>query len=203
MLGLFGKKTLSEEEFWKWFIDNKSKIEKFIDSDHSDYSIYNKLTEQVKKYHELLAPELTKTGDDKYVLIITPDGLKDGVEPTKKLVDSNPGVSNWVVKKFRQPSDDIQLNLHGIDYPVSDIEILAEIVQEEDKVDIHMFIKGMNSDEKKYQHLAFLYLDHILGEFNSIMKVRYIDFHHLDDEKTVKDSISLIELRKLIENKLY
>jgi len=202
MLGLFSKKNLSADEFWKWFIDNKSKIEKFIDSDHSDFSIYNKLTGQLKKFNELLFPELTKEGD-KYVLIITPDGVRDGVEPTKKLFESNPDIRNWIFKKFRQPSDEIHLNLDGVDYPVSDIEIVSQLVPEEEKVDIRVFIKGMNNDEKKYQHLAFLYMDHILGEFNSIMKVRYIDFHHLDDGKTVKDSMSLLELRKLIERELY
>jgi len=203
MFGLFDKKSITHQEFWKWFIDNKLKLEKFIDSDHNDYTIYNKLTEQIKKYDQHLFPELTKTEDNKYVLIITPDGIKAGIEPTKKLAENHPQIDSWVIKKFRQPSDDINLNFNGIEYASSDIEILAEVVREEEKVDINIFVRNMNKDEKKYQTLAFLYLDHILGEFNSITKVRYIDFHNLDEGKTIKNSISLLQLRKLIEEKLY
>ena len=63
-----------EEDFWKWFRMNKSKIETFMESDFSDYTIYNQLTKKIRTYNSILFPELTKTENDKYVLIITPDG---------------------------------------------------------------------------------------------------------------------------------
>lgn len=161
------------------------------------------MTEKIKNYNNLLFPELTKTKDDKYVLIITPDGIKDGVKPTKKLVEGHPKLNTWIVKKFRQPTDEITLNINDLEYPTSDIEIIPEIDSEKDKVDIRVFIRNMNKDEKKYQHLAFLYLDHILGEFNTIMKVGYIDFYHLDEDKSVENGISILGLRKLIVKELY
>jgi hypothetical protein len=61
----------------------------------------------------------------------------------------------------------------------------------------------MNSNADGYKQLAFLYMDHIIGEFNSITRVGIIDFHHLDINQSVKESISLQELRKLIEDHLY
>lgn len=206
MFNLFKNKQASknpEEKFWNWFILNKVKIEKFMDSELRDYSIYNKLTDQIKKYNDILVPELTKTEDDKYVLIITPDGLKEGVEPTKKLAEANPGIDNWVIAKFRQPTDKITLNFKGLEFPSSDIEILPHIDHEKEVVDIDVFIRNMNKDKELYQSLAFLYFDHILGEFNSITKVGYIDFHHLDEDKKVQDSITLLELRNLIAENLY
>jgi len=36
-----------EEDFWKWFRMNKSKIETFMESDFSDYTIYNQLTKKI------------------------------------------------------------------------------------------------------------------------------------------------------------
>jgi len=206
MFSLFKRKNDTrspEDRFWSWFIDNKGKIERFIDSDHSDYSIYRKLSAQIKNYNEVLFPEVTKTEDAQYVLIITPDGIKEGIEPTKMLAQAAPPLENWVIKKFRQPSDWIGLNFDGLEYPASDIEIIAELDMEREVVNIEVFITNMNEDEKKYQSLAFLYLDHILGEFNTITKVGYIDFHHLDKEKTVKDSITILELRNLIARELY
>lgn len=206
MLNFFKRKGTSktpEEKFWNWFDENKAKIEKFMDSDQRNFSIYNKLTTEIQKYNAALFPELTKTEDDKYVLIITPDSIKEGVEPTKKLVAECPIIDNWIVVKFRQPSDEIILNFKGLEYPPTDIEILPQIDYERDVVDINIFVRNMNKDEGLYQSLAFLYLDHILGEFNSITKVGYIDFHHLDENKKVENSISLIELRNLIAENLY
>ncbi len=206
MFNLFKRKNVfktPEEKFWNWFVENKAKLEKFMDSDQRNFSIYNKLTTEIQKYNATLFPELTKTEDDKYVLIITPDGIKEGVEPTKKLVAECPIIDNWIVVKFRQPSDEIILNFKGLEYPPTDIEILPQIDNERDVVDINIFVRNMNKDEVLYQSLAFLYLDHILGEFNSITKVGYIDFHHLDENKKVANSISLIELRNLIAENLY
>ncbi len=206
MFNLFKRKDISktpEEKFWNWFVENKAKIEKFMDSDQRNLSIYNKLTKEIQNYSVNLFPELTKTEDDKYVLIITPDGIKEGVKPTKELAVASPVIDNWVIVKFRQPSDNILLNFKGLEYPPTDIEILPQIDHERDVVDIKIFVRNMNKDEGLYQSLAFLYLDHILGEFNSITKVGYIDFHHLDENKKVENSMSLIELRNLIAENLY
>ena len=192
----------NEKEFWKWFLKNKFKIESFMESDFSDYSIYNQLKKEIKRYDSILVPELTKTEMDEYVLIITPNGNKDGMEPVRRLFDNHPKIENWIIKKFRQPCDDIRLNFDGIEYPSSDIQIIP-ILEDEKKFDLRIFVRNLDIDEKRYKSLAFLYLDHILGEFNSISKIRYIDFYHLGIDKFVEDGISLLELRKLIEEKLY
>ena len=192
-----------EEKFWKWFVKNKQQVEQFVDSDHSNYSVYNELTSKIKKYNNILFPELTKTKEDRYVLIITPDGIKEGVAPTKKLGEACPQIENWIIQKFRQPTDEIVLNFNGVEYPSSDIEIAWVIDRENEVVDIEVFIKNMNQDKENYQSLAFLYLDHILGEFNTITKVRYINFYNLENGQTVKDSITLLQLRYLIAEELY
>lgn len=206
MLSLFrlrAKATSPEKKFWDWFLLNKKKIENFIDSEHADFSVYNLLTKKMKSYHDEIVPELTKTKDDKYVLIITPDGTKAGIEPTKALASAKPDIENWVVEKFRQPCDKITLNFKGLIYPSSDIEVLPHIDYEKEVVNIDVFIRNMNKDPNNYKNLAFLYLDHILGEFNTLTKVGYIEFHNLDHNKTVENSINLLELRELIANQLY
>ena len=198
---LFGSYKTSD--FWKWFEKNKVKLEHFIDSTPRDFSIYNSLTRELHKFNNSIFPELTKKKDGTYVLIITPDGLVKGIEPTREIVAVCPGFDNWEVLKFRQPSDDISLNYQGVKYESSDIEIIADIDKATGKVDILIFIRNMNENKRNYQALAFLYLDHILGEFNTITKVGSIDFENLDENKAVENSISLLQLRKLIEDQLY
>ena len=205
MLNIFKKKKskTSKDIFWDWFIDNKSKIEKFIQNPDIGGEIYEELTQKIKEYNELLYPELMIEKDGTYILIITPDGISKGVKPTQELAENHPEIKNWIVKKFRQPTDNVSMGIDGVEYSSDDIEILHELNEEKDKVDIRVFIRNMNKNEKGYQHLAFLYFDHILGEFNTITRVGYIEFFDLESDKTINDSINLLELRKFIEKELY
>ena len=196
-------KTTSEQKFWNWFLKNKIGLEKFMTSDNDDYTLYDRLTKEMKKYDSHLFPEMTMTEKDEYVLIITPDGISKGVLPTQKLFNGKPEINNWIIKKFRQATDEIALNFDGIEYPSSDITILTEIDNERGKINIRVFIRNMKSDEKRYQSLAWLYLDHILGEFNTITMVGYVDFFNLEKNMSVDGGISILDLRKLIETELY
>jgi len=192
----------SKENFWKWFTENRIKLEEFINNPGRDFAIYHEMTGELQKFSELLYPEIT-IRDNKYVLIITPNGMLEGVEPTREIVEAAPLFDNWEFVRFRQPLDQLSLEHDGIKYESSDIEILTELDEERNKVNILVFIRNMNNNPRGYQTLAFLYMDHILGEFNVITRVGYIDFKHLDKDKGVKDSISLLELRKFIEDHLY
>ncbi len=197
------KRLTREEKFWKYFTKNKKSLEEFINSDLSDYTAYNNLTDEIHKYSDLLFPEITQNNDGKYVLIITPDGKPSGIPYTEKLYNSKPEIEDWIVEKFRQPKDELKFKYDGLEYPSSDIEVLPELDSENEKVNIQVFIRNMDLDKDKYQTMAWLYLDNILGEFNSITKIGYVDFFHLDEEKTVKDGISILELRKLIDKEIY
>jgi hypothetical protein len=196
-------KLSPEKKFWKYILDNKKELENFIDSDLSDYTAYNNLTDEIKKFSSLLFAEITRYSNGKYVLVLTPDGKIEGINDTQKLFEAKPEIDNWIVEKFRQPKDKIQFKYDGLEYPSSDIEIFAELNAEKEKFDIQVFIKNMNFDEQKYQIIAWLYLDNILGEFNSITKIGYVDFFNLEDGKTVKDGITILELRRLIDREIY
>ncbi|MCB0402142.1 MAG: hypothetical protein KDD41_08665, partial [Flavobacteriales bacterium] len=70
-------------------------------------------------------------------------------------------------------------------------------------VHVGLFIRNMDADEHKYKTIAWLYLDHIIGEYNSITKLGAVEFYNLKEGEHVKDGMSLLELRKLIEDELY
>ncbi|HEX9826671.1 MAG TPA: hypothetical protein VGA80_08740 [Flavobacteriaceae bacterium] len=197
------KQLTNEQKFWKYFSRNKKSLEEFINSDLSDYTVYNNLTDEIHKYSDLIFPEITQNIEGKFVLIITPDGKPSGIPDTEKLYDSKPEIENWIIEKFRQPKEDLKFKYDGLEYPSSDIQIIPELDKEEDKINIRVYIKNMDLDKDKYQTMAWLYLDNILGEYNSITKLGYVDFFHLDDRKTVRNSISILELRKLIDKEIY
>ncbi len=193
------------ERFWTWFMSNASEFEKHIDTNSDDFSHIRRITEEMKRFNFLLFPELSKSENGEYILIITPDGNPKGLEPTKQLYSFKPEIENWIVKKFRQPLDDISLEfeLDEVRYSDFNIEAVYQIDDERNKVDLKLFVRDMNNDPKRYQHLAFLYLDHILGEFNTITRVGEVEFCHLNEGELVRGGVNLLELRKVIEQELY
>lgn len=199
---MFFKKKDKKKVFWDWFQKNKEQVAQFI-QDQQNMRIYEELTKQLKKYNQILFPELMLDGKGGYVLIITPDGIKDGLQATIDLVDVAPDINDWSFVKFRQAMDHVQLQFNGLQYAYEDIKIWRDFNEEEDKVDIAVLIKGFDENDQRFLSLAFLYLDHILGEFNVISRVGGIDFlswEHLNDEY---EAIDLLQLRKEIEDKLY
>jgi len=197
------KKKDTIKEFWEWFVKNKTKLEEFINSEETDYSIYNQLTNKLKKFNTLLFPEITIDENNNFVLIITPDGIKDGIVPTNEIIENAPFVEHWVFKKFRQASDKIDLNFSGLEFKYTDIKIWRKFNIEEVKVDIAVLINNYNENDSRFFSLAFLYLDHILGEFNVLTRVGCIDFFGWDKLNDNFEAIDLLILRKEIEENLY
>lgn len=190
-----------ERIFWKWFVKNKSRVEIFIQSDFSDYSTYKELSRKMKNYNSNLFPEITMTETNKFVLIITPDGNEVGIKPTENLFDSRPKIENWIIEKYRQPCDEIELNFEGINYSLNDIEVIPKF-KDDGKVDLNVFVKNIDRNKSKYENLAHLYFDHVLGEYNSMTKIECVNFHDLDQNKSNEKRIGLLELRKMMERNL-
>lgn len=196
---------MRERHFWKWFVRNRVKIEKFIDTeDHEDYSIYNRLTAKIKRVNELLIPEVT-SDQDKYFLIISCDGISEGIKSVQKLYDSAPQIDNWVFIKFRQPKEKFDLNYKGLEFKYEDIKVWRKFDLEKEKVDIALLIKKYNNEDNRFKALGFLYLDHFIGEYNTMTRVGHIDFldwNTLEENKHI-ESINLIDLKREIAEKLY
>lgn len=197
------KKKDEKEIFWKWFLRNQKDLEDFISSENRNYAVYNELTKQLKKFNDLLFPEITIDKENNFILIITPDGIRDGINPTIEIVKSAPNIRGWKIKKFRQASDKISLNFNGLQFEYDDIKIWRYFILEQDRVDLSVLIKNYDEKDNRYISLAFLYLDHILGEYNVLTRVGEINFWGWDQLNDKIESVELLTLRKEIEEKLY
>ena len=197
------KKKDEKEIFWKWFLRNQTDLEDFISSENRNYTVYNELTKQLKKFNDLLFPEITIDKENNFILIITPDGIRDGVNPTIEIVKAAPIIKGWKIKKFRQASDKISLNFKGLQFNYDDIKIWRYFILEQDKVNLSVLIKNYDEKDNRYISLAFLYLDHILGEYNVLTRVGEINFLGWDQLNDKIESVELLTLRKEIEEKLY
>jgi hypothetical protein len=188
---------MKEQQFWDWFLTNKVELEQFISSGSDDYYLYHKMISELKNYNENVVAELTMNVSNKYVLIITCDGKRDGIGYVETLYDKAPAIENWVIQKFRSPGHVRELNYQGLTVKPSDIKIRYAI--SEHYYDLELFIKGYTESDQRYMSLAFLYLDHLVGEYNVMTRIGTIDFKKLSLFTKTSGMITLEELRVVIE----
>lgn len=190
------------EYFWDWFSENISLFERFIDSEQKDFTLIHKLSVHLGKYHKTLVGELYKNEKGKYTLVISPDGHKEGVQPANDLVAGRPALPNWSIVAFRQPREveAIRLGDDQFTYPVSDVLVKPVKSGDNEVVDLMIYIKNMNRDENRYQQLAFLYLDNTIGEFNTIQRLRYVEFYEYQDNNAVENLMTLHELYQWMQS---
>jgi hypothetical protein len=184
---------MTENEIWNWFSKNNKDLIDFLHSDMSDYSIYNEFTGLVQQFSEYLFPEITGHESGKYVLIITCDSRREGIPFVEKLCNAAPIFENWIIEKYRKPGHILQLNFNGLEFEAEDVKVNYQMTN--GIYDIKILIANYNRDDDRYKSLAFLYLDHFVGEYAVMTKIGYIDFDNLSKNA---DGVALEEFRKII-----
>ena len=168
---------MTEFQFWDWFTNHSKQLEHFMTSNLSDYSVYNELSAKLKTYHNNVIPELTMDKANNFILILSADGISNGIIPIEKLFASAPLLNGWIIQKFRKPGAVSNLNFRGLGIPAKDVKIKYSLNANE--VDIELYIKGYKENDSRYKSLGFLYLDHFIGEYSVMTKVGNIQFRKL------------------------
>lgn len=188
---------MTHTEFWDWFQSKKDALEAFITSQSDDYSLYEELTDKLRGYNQFVIAELTKDPEDNNVFIISCDGRSEGIPHVEKLFEAAPKIDKWKFQKFRAPGHVTELNYQGLQFKANDIK--AKYSSDGEYYHVELYIKGYKDSDDRYKGLAFLYLDHLVGEYNVMTKMGQIDFKKLGLFTSTADKISLQELRAVIE----
>ncbi|MCS6934118.1 MAG: hypothetical protein NZM35_03075 [Chitinophagales bacterium] len=207
MFSFFCKKDKGQI-FWEWFVNNKTQLEKMIDNlgtENNDLTFFRDTTEKLKEFDPALYAEFTynkETGN--YVIVITPNGIRNGIEPTEKIVSCAPVIPRWEVRKYRKPTNDrVEIKFQGISLQYDDFKVLREYDKESHKMHIALLMKEFDPMDERYGHLGFLALDHYVGEYNVMTCIGGIDFASIDDLEPNAETIDLFTLRQEIEKIFY
>jgi len=187
---------MEEQKFWNWFIENTVLLENLIDDCIKDYKIYNELTEKLSEYDKYVIPEITGDVKGNYTLILSADGLTEGIEPVERLYATATPIKGWVIKKFRQPGFVNELNYNGVYVKEKDVKIRCK--QNGDLIDVEILMKRYKENDLNYMALGTLYLDHFIGEYNVMTKIGRMTFSRLNWFTGRKGLISLRELLAII-----
>lgn len=188
---------MTNKEFWRWFESKKMEIEDLLMSETGDYSIYEELTNKLNSYSNLIIPELTRDTDGNNVLILSCDGRSEGIPFVERLYECAPTIDNWRFQKFRAPGQVRELNYDGLSFKPDDIS--AKYYFDGQYYNVELFITDYDDTNIRYKALAFLYLDHFVGEYTVMTKIGHIEFRQRERLNSPGDQISLQELRAIIE----
>lgn len=187
-----------EQKFWNWFISYKTELEA-IESSFDPR--LEPLSKHLRLYHVDIVYEISLHNSKPRELIISGDGLKEMIPIVQNLIQAAPEIEGWKFIAFRpRKSDymDFKLDFGGmvIDpkrmwfFPITkdgyfDMIIYHPDYSEQDK---NSFIGG-----------TYIILDMVLGEFDVMTKVRYMDFQALPEKKIQTKLLPLSELQRVFD----
>lgn len=166
-------------DFWIWVANHKVSLEEFLQSDFTNPQPYEDLCTELEAYCDLLIPELTIEENGDHVLIISCDGRKEGITWVEELCAAFPVITGWKTCKYRQAIGFLPAIVDGIQFEEDEILVRYSIVPETGQFDVKIYCKGYEKEDRRYGVAALIYLDHSIGEYNTMTQIRYVDVYPL------------------------
>jgi hypothetical protein len=186
--GVFGGSK--EQRFWKWFVRNEARLFQFEDDQEA---IFSELGERLRAVYPDLAFEFGPVrGNGKRDFVISADGLLSAFEAVEALATEAPHLARWSWVKFRQRGSSY------VEFTFDDITVNSEQVcyvmtSRGSHVDVTIYFQNYNQERHAiYEQSAFLILDHLLGEFDVVTRVAYV-------QAAAEQPIDLIDRKPLCE----
>ncbi|MHC0039553.1 hypothetical protein [Pseudoneobacillus sp. C159] len=193
MLNNLFKKLTPEQKFWEWFRKNEDKFYQMTQLDRE--VLFDVLSEQLHKIHEDLAFEFSAEPDQNGIreLVISADGIAELIPYVIKLVNIAPKMERWKITAFRQPMDEnIEINFKGYTISANTVYFRYQFSEDGTQLDANLYIDGYEED---LIGAIYLLLDSLVGEYNVMTKLRYLEFEELTDKDQL---IPLKEISKII-----
>ena len=116
----------SEENFWKWFEKNRSRIEAYKPDDENTL---DEILENLHKYNNSLAFEFSINREPNE-FVITSEGDPEHFDSVIKLVSSAPDIEGWKIIAFKPALGfDLIADYEGVEYNPKEIWFLPLISQ--------------------------------------------------------------------------
>ncbi|SDM74548.1 hypothetical protein SAMN05421823_1236 [Catalinimonas alkaloidigena] len=188
-----------EAKFWHWFSTHQALYHEGVDDPQRRDDLFEALTHRLQQ----VCPELTfefsslrPTGIREFA--ISPDGIRAYFPAAERLAQAAPDLPGWQIYAFRQRVDGEGLRIQFGDTSVSYNDIFFRYADEEDGIGVELYIRGYTPDNGPMQHAVFILLDTLLGEYDTAMRISWIDWYPLDE--TEQDHLApFLHLRALID----
>jgi hypothetical protein len=196
--GVFIFAQMTKGEFWKSFGQHLPALEQMISRDARDYNAYNELSDDLLAYGRHLVPEITMDSGDRFVLVISCDGNKEGIGAVELLTKDIKEYPNWKIIKYRQPGPMGFIPLLGQKVYRKDILLTWEKLSNgQYKLTFHLKWHQNNQTQRTG---AILHLDHTIGEYAAMTRIDDVQFKSLRLFKSKEGLKTLDDLKAEIDS---
>lgn len=199
-MSLFGKALGKQsggpqQAFWEWFVDHSAELRQVKTGGEQ---ICDDLMGRLQRLHKSLCFAFGPEVDGRREFVISADGIRAGFPAVQGLADSAPEMPGWRVTAFRPATGfRAQLVIGNGTYSVDDIWFSARPSGR--TLDLVLFMKfPVEVDEKGMHQIAFLLLDHGLGEYAVAMALGRIDVRRISSAPTSGGLRPLRELPNVV-----
>ncbi len=138
--------------------------------------------------------EISPEFESKREFIISANGLKEAFASVIELAKSAPEMDRWIITPFRQRKTNLDIEIEIEDILLSPEDIFFTHEHSGHKVNVDLYIAGLDTDDERVFHLVLLLLDNVIGEYDVEMKLEQIDIHPLSE---VEDATKIYPLKEL------
>lgn len=171
-------KKSPEVRFWSWFEKNQYMLFHF---ERDQERVFERLAAAMKKVNPNLTFEFSMIRNGKREFVISADGIKEAFPAVELLYASAPELPRWTFIKFRPRRKPVTMEMRGLKIEPSDIEI--SIVVDREKAGLTVFMKGLDESRREpFEHIAYIILDHAIGEYDMETKVGFIRIRSFEQE---------------------
>jgi hypothetical protein len=181
---------MTQQEFWTSFERHMPALEQLISAKTRDYSAYNAISADLHAFNEYLVPEITMDKENRFILIISCDGCRQGSAAVEELTNCIKQYPNWNIVKYRQPGPMKLIPLKGQKVYRKNILLKWEKVPN-DQYNLIFYLKWYLNNQTQ-QTGAFLHLDHTIGEYDAMFRVKNVEFRSLGLFKS-KDGLKTLD----------
>jgi hypothetical protein len=166
-----------EQQFWAWFQQREEKLFNFeLDEDR----IFAELDSALAKVAPHLTFEFGPIMNGTREFVISADGIKADFPAIEALAAAAPALPRWKIIKFRQRQTPIaELTFAGKTVKPVDVEFC--LLSNWRELGVYLFFGSYSEKEAAvWAHIAFLFLDQALGEYDVATKVGPVKAFHSD-----------------------
>jgi hypothetical protein len=182
--------------FWKWFLEHE---ELFFYYEKYQDKLLPIALDHLQEIQGDLVFEVGPEIEGKRELIISANGMKEGFSSVIEVVKSSPDMERWTVIPFRQRKENLDLQIQMNELVLSPEDIFFSYEMQNGKIDLHLYIAGINPEDEDVYQVVLLILDNVIGEYDVEMKLGDIDIFPLQDVKDPKELLLLKDLPPIID----
>jgi hypothetical protein len=182
--------------FWKWFLEHEDLF--FFYERYQDKLLPVAL-DHLQEIQPDLVFEVAPEVEGRRELIISANGMKEGFSSVIEVVKAAPEMERWIVVPFRQRKTNLDIQIQIDDLVLSPEDIFFSYEFQNDKMNIRLYIAGINPEDEDLYQATLLILDNVIGEYDVEMKLGDIDILPLHDVKDPEKLLLLKDLPSIID----